>query len=206
MKFLNIKWSHSCWDSISLFIVHFGALISSSLSFFKCMCELTVLDISVAGVRQWNLVFRKQELSVNLLSIVIIVHSAVMWSRLWLYLLLVLISLYDKREQETCWNCSQYLWLLNQAVDISLTWIFPADILWGNISVKYDRVHERCHSTCGQHHVTWSEQAASVRRADISMPLRYRQGLTWETGTDGLLFRLLSEPWMAALILLMDTW
>lgn len=36
---------------------------------------------------------RKQELSVNLLSIVILVHSAVMSSRLWLYFLLVLIFL-----------------------------------------------------------------------------------------------------------------
>lgn len=45
--------------------------------------------------------FRKQELSVNLLSIVIIVHSAVVSSTLWLFFLLVLIFLYDKSEQET---------------------------------------------------------------------------------------------------------
>lgn len=142
-------------------------MLSSSLPFLKCICELTVSDISVAGVSQWNLVFRKQELSVNLLSIVISVHSAVVWSRLWLYFLFVLISLYDKSEQETCWSCSQYLWLLNQTVDISLTWIFPADIPWGNISVKSDRVPEWCHSTFGQHHVTWSEQACWYQHATL---------------------------------------
>lgn len=207
LKFLNIKWSHSCWVSISLFIVHFGAFCVPHRFLSPNVCVNLLFQVFL--LQEWGgetLCLENRSCQLTYLVLLIVVHSAVMWSRLWVYFLLVLISLYDKGEQKTCWSSSRHLWLLNQAVDISLTWIVSADIPWGNISVKSDRVPERCHSTFGQHHVTWSGPAASVRRADISTPLRYRQGLTWETGTDGLLFRLLLEPWMAALILLMDTW